>query len=113
MIDFTTFIPSSTTSPGLNPGVRLRGTIGPFIAHRFGSGHIAPFAPFVGVFSLLLSGIDTRVHSLGGDRVYVNVRANSYIPSYIPFSTIHVPSISFLMSHPPYILHGPLGSNAP
>ena len=84
MSNFTTSIPSSSTSPSVDLGVALEGTTTPYLSHRFGSGHIAPFAPSVGEFSLPSSGLDTRVHSLRGDSGCMNVGDTSYNLSYVP-----------------------------
>ena len=38
---------SPVLGPSTNPGVKLGGIIAPYHAHRFGSGHIPPYTPFV------------------------------------------------------------------
>ena len=92
MLDFSTSIPSSGTSPGVDTRVGFGGTSAPFIVHRFWSGHIAPSTLFVGVFFPPSSRLDSnsRVHSLWGDSGCMNVGATSYIPYYVPSPTILV-----------------------
>ena len=46
MPDITTSIPSPTLGPSVNLSVGLGGTITPYLAHRFGSGHIPSSTPF-------------------------------------------------------------------
>ena len=108
MPDITTSILSLATGPSANPGVGPVGTIAPYLVHRFGSGHIPTSTPFVGGFSLPSSCLNNR-----DDSGYMNVGATTYIPSYVPSSTTLIPSSAFLMSNPPYILHGPSRSGAP
>ena len=62
MLDLT--ILSYVVDPIIDLGVRIGGTVDPFLADIFGSGHISVFAPFVGVF---LPGLNTGVHSYGGE----------------------------------------------
>ena len=46
---------SPVLGPSMDPGVRLAGITTPYRAHRFASGHILPYTPFVEyVDSLLL-----------------------------------------------------------
>ena len=51
--------------------------------------------------------LNTSVPSYGGDHRHVNVGGTTYISSYAPSSTMHVPSNAFLMTHPPHVPHGP------
>ena len=51
--DITTSIPSLALDPNADPGVEPRGTTTPYIVHRFGSGHIPPYTPFVEYFHSL------------------------------------------------------------
>ena len=81
MPDITTSIPSLAPSPSAYPGVGLGGTTSHYLAHKFGSGHIPPSNPFVGVFSLPSLGLKTSVHSHVGGSRYVNVGFPPYIPS--------------------------------
>ena len=53
MPDITTSIPSPALGPRVNPGVGPGGTTSPYLAHRFGSGHIPPSTPFVEYFHSL------------------------------------------------------------
>ena len=72
-------IPSSSINPGMGPGVGPGGTTTAFLADRFGSGHIAPFAPFVGGFLNPSFRHKIGVHSHGGDPIHVNVGGTTYI----------------------------------
>ena len=107
--DINTSIVSPTPGPSVDPGVGLGGTTTPYLAHRFGSGHIPPSTPFVGVFSLPSSGLNISVHSHGSGSGYVSVGSTTYIPSYVPSSTAPIPSNAFLMMNPPCVSHGPSG----
>ena len=46
MPDITTSIPPPASVPSVDPGVGLGGTIAPYLAHIFGSGHISSSTPF-------------------------------------------------------------------
>ena len=65
MPDITTSIPSPTPGPSADPSVGLGGTIAPYLAHRFGSGHIPSYTPFVDDFHSLHSVL-TLVFTLTG-----------------------------------------------
>ena len=104
MVNINTSIFSPAPSSSVNPGVGLGGTISPYLAHRFGSGHIPPSTPFVGVFSFPSSGIKTSVHSHGGGSEYVHIGSMVYIPSYVPSSIVSIHSNAFLMINTPFIL---------
>ena len=97
----------------MDPSVGLRGTTTPYLAHRFGSGHIPPSTPFTRGFSLPSFGLNTSVHSYGGDSRYMNVEATAYIPYYVPLSIVLIPSNVVLLSNLPYIPHSPSGSGSP
>ena len=66
MTEITTSISSPTPGPSEELGVRLGGTTTHYIAHRFKSGHISPYTPFVGGISLSSPGLNTGVHSHRG-----------------------------------------------
>ena len=51
--------------PSMKPGVRLGGITTPYCAHRFGSGHIPPYTPFMENFYSLRS-VFTPVVTLAG-----------------------------------------------
>ena len=53
MPKFTTSIPSPTPGPSVDLGIGLGGTTTPYLAHRFGSGHIPSSTPFVEDFHSL------------------------------------------------------------
>ena len=55
MIDITTSISSPTPGPSADLGVGIEGTIAPYLAHRFGNGHIPSSTPFVEYFYSLHS----------------------------------------------------------
>ena len=46
---------SPILGPSTDPGVRLGGITTPYHAHRFGSGHIPPYTPFVEDVDSILS----------------------------------------------------------
>ena len=53
VLDITPSIPSPALGLSADPGVRLGGTTAPYLAHRFGSGHIPSSTPFVEDFHSL------------------------------------------------------------
>ena len=46
---------SPVLGPSMDPGVELGGITSPYRAHRFGSGHIPPYTPFLEDVDSLLS----------------------------------------------------------
>ena len=56
---------SPVLGPSTDPGVKLGGITTPYLAHRFGSGHIPPSTPFVEDVDSLLS-VSTPVVTLMG-----------------------------------------------
>ena len=48
-------IQSLVFCPSMDPGVRIGGITTPYRPHRFGSGHIPPYTPFVEDVDYLLS----------------------------------------------------------
>ena len=53
ILDITISIPSPTLGSSADPGVGLGCTTTPYLAHRFGSGHILPSTPFMEDFHSL------------------------------------------------------------
>ena len=104
MPNITTSILSPTPCSSPDLGVGLKDTIAPYLMHRFGSGHIPPSTPFVGIFSLPSFGLNTSVLSHGGGSGYMHVGYKSYISSYVPMSNALIPLNAFLMINPPFIL---------
>ena len=56
---------SPIIGPSVDPGVRLGGVTAPYHAHRFGSGHIPPYTPFMEDVDSILS-VFTLVFTLMG-----------------------------------------------
>ena len=73
MPNITTSISSSVPGSNVDLGVGMGGMSSPYLAHRLVSGHIPPSTPFVGVFSLPSSCINTSVHFPGGGSEYVHI----------------------------------------
>ena len=65
MLDITTSIPSPVSGPSVDLCVGMGGTTIPYLAHRFGSGHIPSSTPFGEDFHSLRS-ISTIVFTLMG-----------------------------------------------
>ena len=65
ILDITTSITSPAPGPSADLCVGLGGTTLPYLAHRFGSGHIPPSTPFVEGFHSLFSVL-TLVFTLMG-----------------------------------------------
>ena len=107
--DMTDIFSSSIVDPIVGLSGVPGGTTIPFHADHFGSGHIAPSTPFVGGIPYTSYMHTTRIPSSGGDPRYVNIGGTSYILSYVPLYSIHVPLKVFFMTHPPYNPRGSLG----
>ena len=105
MPDITTSIPSPAPGPSVYPGVGLGGTTTPYLAHRFGSGHIPPSFPFLEIFSLPSPSLNTSICSHEGGSGYVNVGSTPYISSYFSSSTALFPLNEVFMINSPYILY--------
>ena len=105
----------SFLSYSFDPNVGISGVIWGttilFHADKFGSGHIAPSTPFVGGIPHTSSRHTIRIPSSGGDPRHVNIGGTSYILSYVPLYSIHVPSNVFFITHPPYNPRGSLGQS--
>ena len=97
-------IQSPVLGPSTDPGVKLGGITAPYRAHRFGSGHIPPYTPFVEDVESLLSVFTPVVTLTGGGCGCVNVGSTPYFPFYVPSSTALFPLGAIVMIIPPYIL---------
>ena len=95
---------SSILGPSTDPGVILGGITTPYLAHRFGSGHILPSTPFVEDVDSFLSVFTLVVTLTGGGSGCMNVGSTPYFPFYVPSFTTLFPLNLFVMIIPPYIL---------
>ena len=75
--------------------------------YQFRGGHIPPSTPSVGRGTLPSSIPHTSVNIFSSGGKYVNIRDTTYIPLFVPPSSIYIPSNVFFMENPPLTLVGP------